>query len=125
MIAVLKRIGEELGQEEPYRSAVLAPIEVLGVDKLADSGAVMKARFKTIPNQQWIVGREMNRRIIKRFEEAKIAMPSAAPTVNVVLPVTDCHARAAPYTFTSALSSFTMLDKNALASPNSISVLSR
>jgi small-conductance mechanosensitive channel len=85
-VEVLKGIGEELGREEPYRSAVLAPIEVLGVDKLADSGAVIKARFKTIPNQQWMVGREMNRRIIKRFEEAKIGLPSAAPTVNVVLP---------------------------------------
>ena len=88
VVAVLKGIGEELGQEEPYRTVVLAPIEVLGVDKLADSGAVIKARFKTVPNQQWIVGREMNHRIIKRFEEAKIGMPSSAPTVNVVLPRT-------------------------------------
>jgi small-conductance mechanosensitive channel len=61
----------------------------LGVDKLADSGAVIKARFKTVPNQQWMVGREMNRRIIERFEEAKIGLPSSAPTVNVVLPSTE------------------------------------
>jgi len=86
VIAVVKGIGDELSQEEPYRAAVLAPIEVLGVDKLADAGAVIKARFKTIPNQQWIVGREMNRRIIQRFSEAKIGLPSAAPIVNVVLP---------------------------------------
>ncbi len=86
VVSVLAGIAEELSREEPYRSAVLAPLEVLGVDKLADSGAVIKARFKTIPNQQWLVGREMNRRIIKRFEEAKIEMPSAAPTVKVVLP---------------------------------------
>jgi small conductance mechanosensitive channel len=91
VVAVLQAIGDELGREAPYRAAVLAPIEVLGVDKLADSGAVIKARFKTIPNQQWMVGREMNRRIIQRFGEAKIGMPSAAPTVNVVLP-------AAPWT---------------------------
>jgi small-conductance mechanosensitive channel len=89
VVAVLQSIAEELSQEEPYRATVLAPIEILGVDKLADSGAVIKARFKTVPNQQWVVGREMNRRIIKRFEEAKIEMPSAAPTVNVVLPVTE------------------------------------
>jgi small-conductance mechanosensitive channel len=86
VVSILQSIGEELGQEEPYRSAVLAPIEVLGVDKLDNSGAIIKARFKTIPNQQWMVGREMNRRIIQRFEEAKIGLPSAAPTVNVVLP---------------------------------------
>jgi small-conductance mechanosensitive channel len=89
VVAVLQGIGGELGQEEAYRTVLLAPIEVLGVDKLADSGAVIKARFKTVPNQQWMVGREMNRRIIKRFEEAKIGMPSSAPTVNVVLPATE------------------------------------
>jgi small-conductance mechanosensitive channel len=87
VVSVLKGIGDELGQEEPYRSAILAPIEVLGVDQLAQAGALIKARFKTIPNQQWMVGREMNRRIIKRFEEAKIEMPTAAPIVNVVLPM--------------------------------------
>jgi len=94
VISVLTGIAAELSQEEPYRSAVLAPLEVLGVDKLADSGAVVKARFKTIPNQQWMVGREMNRRIIKRFDEAKIEMPSAAPTVKVVLPATTTEPRA-------------------------------
>jgi moderate conductance mechanosensitive channel len=92
VVSVLAGIAEELSREEPYRSALLAPLEVLGVDKLADSGAVIKARFKTIPNQQWMVGREMNRRIIKRFEEAKIEMPSAAPTVKVVLPATEPRA---------------------------------
>lgn len=96
VVAVLTAIAEELSQEEPYRACVLAPLEVLGVDKLADAGAIIKARFKTIPNQQWIVGREMNRRIIKRFEEAKIEMPSATPAVKVVLPVTGEPATPSP-----------------------------
>lgn len=52
---------------------MLAPLEVLGVDKLADSGAVIKARFKTVPNEQWMASHEMNRRIVKRFEKAKSA----------------------------------------------------
>lgn len=32
VVSVLAGIAEELSQEEPYRSAVLAPLEVLGVD---------------------------------------------------------------------------------------------
>ena len=91
VVGVLKGIADELSQEEPYRAAVLAPLEVLGVDKLADSGAVIKARLKTVPNQQWIVGREMNRRIIQRFTEAKIGLPAPTPTVNVVLPTSQPH----------------------------------
>src|SRR5713226_666073 len=60
VVDVLKQIGEQLSQDESYRQLVLAPLEVLGVDALADSGVVIKARFKTIPSKQWIVGREMN-----------------------------------------------------------------
>ena len=43
-----------------------------GVDQLSNSAVVIKARFKTLPCQQWVVGREMNRRIKKRFGAAKI-----------------------------------------------------
>ena len=74
VVELLKQIGEQLTQDETYRPLVLAPLEVLGVDALSDSGVVIKARFKTIPSKQWIVGREMNRRIKKRFEEEGIAM---------------------------------------------------
>jgi moderate conductance mechanosensitive channel len=95
VVEILKAIAAELSQEEPYKAVVLAPIEIWGVDKLGDSGAVVKARFKTAPNQQWTVGREMNRRIIKRFEDAKISMPGAAapPAIQVVMPATLADAR--------------------------------
>lgn len=79
VVELLKQIGEELTQDESYRQLVLAPLEVLGVDALADSGVVIKARFKTIPSKQWIVGREMNRRIKKHFEEAGILVGQAVP----------------------------------------------
>ncbi len=83
-IEVLKEIANQLMQEEPYQSAVLAPLEVMGVDKLADSAVVIKARFKTLPGKQWLIGREMNRRIKKRFEEAHIEMPFPTHTVQLV-----------------------------------------
>jgi small-conductance mechanosensitive channel len=86
VIALLRKLAEELSQEEPYRAAILAPLEVLGIDKLGDSSAVIKARLKTTPNQQWTVGREMNRRIVVRFNEAKIGLTAAAPSVTVVMP---------------------------------------
>ncbi len=84
VIGVLQEIAQGLSEEEPYKSAILAPFEVMGVDKLGDSGVVIKARFKTVPVQQWLVGREMNRRIVKRFEEAHIEMSSSSPTVQLV-----------------------------------------
>ena len=54
---------------------ILEPLDVLGVDKFADSSVIIKARFKTVPIQQWTVGREMNRRIKKKFDEVGIEIP--------------------------------------------------
>jgi small-conductance mechanosensitive channel len=81
---VLKEIADQLQSEDPYHSAILAPLEVMGVDQLGDFAVLIKARFKTLPGQQWLIGREMNRRIKKRFEEAQIEMPFPTQTVNLV-----------------------------------------
>ena len=75
VVQVVKGVAEEFMQEEPYKNMVLAPLEVLGVDKFADSAVIIKARFKTAPIQQWAVGREMNRRIKKKFDELGIEIP--------------------------------------------------
>lgn len=81
--AVLKQVGDELAREEPYGAAILAPLELMGVDKLGDAAVVIKARIKTQPQQQWMVGREMNRRIKKRFEEAQIEIPFPSQTIQL------------------------------------------
>jgi small conductance mechanosensitive channel len=75
VVSVLQEIAAEMMQEEPYRPMILEPLEVLGVDKFADSAVIIKARIKTMPIQQWTVGREMNRRIKKRFDELGIEIP--------------------------------------------------
>jgi small conductance mechanosensitive channel len=54
---------------------ILEPLEVLGVDRFADSAVIIKARIKTEPIQQWMVGREFNRRLKKRFDELGIEIP--------------------------------------------------
>jgi small conductance mechanosensitive channel len=67
--------GARIAQEDPYRSFVIAPIEVMGVDRLGDRGATLKARIKTLPSQQWAVGRELNRRVKAKLDAAGIAFP--------------------------------------------------
>jgi small conductance mechanosensitive channel len=83
-LGALKALADQLMTEEPYQSAILAPLEVLGVDQLADSGVVIKARFKTLPGKQWLIGREMNKRIRKQFQEAQVQMPFPEQRVYVV-----------------------------------------
>ena len=61
--------------EPDFSNAILAPLEVQGVDSFDDSAVIIKARIKTLPIKQWFVGREMNRRIKKRFDEVGIKKP--------------------------------------------------
>ncbi|MBN1756191.1 mechanosensitive ion channel family protein [bacterium] len=75
VMAVMKEIGEALQQDENFREYILEPLEVLGLDKFADSAIIIKARYKTQPLKQWIVGREYNRLLKKAFDQKGIEIP--------------------------------------------------
>lgn len=75
VIEVLKRLGAEMQADPQYSFDILAPLEVMGLDKLADSGIIIVARFKTRPIKQWGIGREFNKRMKKRFDELGITIP--------------------------------------------------
>lgn len=75
VVAVVKELADKMMQEEEYKPLILEPLEVLGVDKFADSAVIIKARIKTPPLKQWAVGREMNRRMKKKFDEVGIEIP--------------------------------------------------
>lgn len=81
VLEAVKGIADQMMQEEEYRGMILAPLEVLGVDRFADSAVIVKARFKTAPVKQWTVGREMNRRIKKKFDELGIEMPFPSTSI--------------------------------------------
>lgn len=75
VIDVLQEIGATLAGDAGYAPKILAPLEVLGVDDFADSAVVIKVRIKTVPLEQWNVGRELRRRIKNRFDELGIEIP--------------------------------------------------
>lgn len=75
VIHVLQEIGEGLRQDPDFASDILEPLEILGVDKFADSAVIIKCRITTKPIQQWRIGREMNRRIKKTFDARGIEIP--------------------------------------------------
>jgi small-conductance mechanosensitive channel len=79
---VMQEVADQLMAEEKYRPLILAPLEILGVDKFADSAVIIKARIKTLPVQQWTVGREMNRRLKKRFDQLGIEIPFPQRTIH-------------------------------------------
>ncbi len=72
---ILEELGEEIMNDPEYKDHILEPINVLGVDQFSDSAVMIKARIKTLPIKQWMVGRELNRRIKKRFDQEGIEIP--------------------------------------------------
>ena len=83
VIEVVKEVDEELRSDPNFMSDILEPIEILGLDKFADSAVIIKARTKTKPIRQWAVGREFNKRLKKRFDEKNIEIPFPHMTLYV------------------------------------------
>jgi small conductance mechanosensitive channel len=75
VIAIMEEVSAELAEDDDYQHLILEPLEVLGVDAFAESCMIVKARIKTLPIQQWAVGREFNRRMKYAFDKHGIAMP--------------------------------------------------
>jgi small conductance mechanosensitive channel len=71
----VREVGASLQADPAFGPAILAPIEVLGVDGFSDWSVKMKARIKTVPLKQWEIGRELRRRLIKAFERRGFAIP--------------------------------------------------
>ncbi len=98
VIRVIQLVDEDMRRDPVFQQDILEPIEVLGLDKFADSAVIIKARTKTRPLRQWAVGREFNRRLKMKFDEMGIEIPfphmtlyagvgkdGTAPSLNVNL----------------------------------------
>lgn len=92
VIKVMIEAGKDLADEPRWARYVLAPLEILGVERFTDTGMVVRARLKAAPPYQVELGREFNRRLKKAFDQNGIAMAS----VNQVNYVASQHQEATP-----------------------------
>ncbi len=81
VVGALQQVGAELLADPAYKSLIIDPLEVLGVDSFGDNAVIIKARITTQPIKQWRVGREFNRRMKKRFDELGIELPFPHRTI--------------------------------------------
>lgn len=77
VVDVMRRAAEEMYTEPKYRSVMLEPIEIFGVDGFTDGSVTIKARLKTRPLEQFAIGREYRRRLKKAFDAEGIEMPAS------------------------------------------------
>lgn len=81
VIECLKQIDEEIRDDEDFGDSILEPLQILGVEKFADSAVIVRVRTKTKPHDKWKVGREFNRRIKQTFDKEGIEIPFPHRTI--------------------------------------------
>lgn len=77
----IKQVLADLQQDEVFGPLILEAPEIFGVDQLGDSAVVIKGRVKTVPGNQWKVGRELTRRVKLRFDANNIEIPFPHQTI--------------------------------------------
>jgi small conductance mechanosensitive channel len=82
-VDAMRDAAASLMTDESFKPHILEPLEVWGVDAFEPSQLVVKARIKTVPLKQWVVGRELRRRIVRLFAERGIQMPTPHMTLRM------------------------------------------
>lgn len=81
VIGIIREVGGHLQEDETFSPKILEPIEIFGLDKFGDSAVVIKARIKTLPLEQWNVGREFNKRLKVAFDQQGVEIPFPHRTI--------------------------------------------
>lgn len=80
-VDTIKKVDQSLREDPDYMNDILEPLEILGLDRFAESSVVIRARTTTRPGEQWRIGREFNRRLKVRFDENGIEFPFPTRTI--------------------------------------------
>jgi small-conductance mechanosensitive channel len=78
-LEILRETGARIAAEPEFAAVILAPLEVMGVERLTDRGSLIRARIKTLPSKQALVGRELNLRVKEAYDGAGIVFPVPGP----------------------------------------------
>ncbi|HEX9866023.1 MAG TPA: mechanosensitive ion channel family protein [Acidimicrobiia bacterium] len=72
---VLLDVLQALADDPAWTERIIEPPELLGVEELADSAVILRARLTTQADERWAVRREALGRIKKRFDAEGIEIP--------------------------------------------------
>lgn len=80
---VMTEVYEQMLADPSLAARMIEPIEVFGVDNFGPNELVIKARIKTLPREQWGIGREYRRRLKLAFDREGIEIPFAQRTLHI------------------------------------------
>jgi small conductance mechanosensitive channel len=82
VLQLMREEAARLRADAAWRERIVDELEVIGVDRWADSAVILRVRFKVVPPiQQWNVKREYLRRLKAAFDRAGIEIPFPHVTV--------------------------------------------
>jgi small-conductance mechanosensitive channel len=67
VMGTMREVGTTMERDAVLGPLILAPLEILGVESLADGAATVRVRFKTQPLNQGKVANELRRRLMSAF----------------------------------------------------------
>ncbi len=82
VMELLKHLGAELENDPAHGPNILAAIEVMGVQDLADSAVIIRCRFRVKPLTQFGVRRAFLGLVKRRFDELGIEIPFPQRTLT-------------------------------------------
>jgi small-conductance mechanosensitive channel len=78
---LIKRLGQELLEDEELGSSFIEPLKSQGVNRMEHSAMVIRMKFTSVPGEQWVLRREVYRRVQERLLEQGVKF--AKPVVSV------------------------------------------
>ena len=95
-LEVMREVGRDLRADPAWLDRILADVEIVGVERWADSAVILRCRLKVVGIEQWNVRREFLRRLKKAYDARGIEIPfphltiypgaaknSSAPALNL------------------------------------------
>jgi len=84
-LAVIRDEAAQFSTDKVWGAQLDGPVEVPGIESLADSAVVIRSLIRTQPGSQWNAAREYRRRLKKRLDREGISIPYPHRTVRVQL----------------------------------------
>lgn len=82
VFAALKETADGMLLDPQFAARILEPLEIAGVENLADSAVVVRCRYKTRVFEQWSVRREYLKRVKAAFDARGIEIPFPQLTIR-------------------------------------------
>jgi small-conductance mechanosensitive channel len=91
---LMQEIGQQMSQEPEWRSAILDPSVLVGINEIDYTGIEVQFWMKVTPKEQWSVAREFRLRLKQAFDEQniRIGVPQhSLELMNASMTLNDNH----------------------------------